>query len=146
MKSFRRQIKYPLLFIVALIFLTYISIQIISFSPWKPIQVLESPDRTHPHTATLSRLYGYIDANFKIILDGKRIYSSPDFAPNNTLAFREFMTWDDSGKILIFIVADKILFAYDTEKSQSLPSDAFTTLKLQLPTLRDLHYEGILPK
>src|SRR5205823_12241820 len=82
---------------------------------WRRIQILTTSDERH--TAELYRLYNYIDVNLKVVLDGKKVFVSPDFAPDSSKAFREFITWDESGTNLILSVADSVVFAYDTANS-----------------------------
>lgn len=110
---------------------------------WSTIQILSTKDRSH--TAELRRLYYYIDVNFRIVLDGKIIYRSPDFTPYDDRPFREWITWDESGKHLVFIVADQILFAYDIETDSPLSPDSFPSLKIPRYSLADIGYEGDYP-
>ena len=53
--------------------------------PTRTVKVLISPDNTHK--AVLKRLDG-IDLIFFVIVDGRKVYSSPDFAPNQEIGNR----------------------------------------------------------
>lgn len=107
---------------------------------WECIQILETQD--HAHVAKLYRLYGYIDVNFRIMLDGKKIYWSPDCAPNYTLPFRETMTWDETGKILVFQLADQNVFAYNIMTRKVITPELLVEIKTPRITLNDIGFEG----
>jgi hypothetical protein len=107
---------------------------------WRTIQVIKTEARTH--TAELCRLYGYIDVNFKIILDGKKIYHSPDFSPAYDRPFRELIAWDESQKNIVFMAADQIIFAYNLDTKAQVPKEAFSSLVIPHYTLFDIGYEG----
>ena len=107
---------------------------------WERIQILESPGRHH--VAALSRLYGYIDVNFRITLDGKRIYWSPDCAPNYSLPFRETLAWDTTGKILVFQLAGETVFAYNIDSGKPVDPKRFSTIQIPIVTLDDIGFEG----
>ena len=107
---------------------------------WERIQILETKD--HAHTAKLYRLYGYIDVNFRIILDGKRIYWSPDCAPDYTLPFGETLAWDTTGKIILFRLAGETVFAYDISTGRSLAPKDFTNIQMPSVTLDNIGFEG----
>jgi hypothetical protein len=108
---------------------------------WQRIQVLRSRDRQH--TAELYRLYGYIDANFEIHLDGKRIYRSPDCAPDATLPFRETLAWDVSGKVLLFQLAGETVFAYDLPAGAEISAHELCTIAVPQITLEEIAFEGL---
>ncbi len=61
----------------------------------KTIQSKTNPNASR--TATLVRHQG-IDVNFKVLVDGERVYYSPDFAPVD-FDFREQIAWDKTGNI-----------------------------------------------
>lgn len=109
---------------------------------WRTIQILSTKDRSH--TAELRQHY-FIAVNFRIILDGKTIHRSPNFAADTDRPFREWITWDESGKHLVFIVADQILFAYDIETDTPLSPESFPSLKIPRYSLADIGYEGDYP-
>lgn len=107
---------------------------------WRIIQTIQTTNKAH--TAELRRLYGYIDVNFQIIVDGRKVYTSPDFAPVYDRPFREWIAWDENQKNLVFIVADQILFAYNLDTHAQISKDKFDSLAIPRYTLRDLQYEG----
>jgi len=106
------------------------------------IQSIETEDRSH--TAKL-RFHYFIAVHYQIVLDGKTIYRSPNFSAAKDRPFREWITWDESGKHLVFIVADQILFAYDIETDTPLSPDSFPALKIPRYSLGHLGYEGDYP-
>lgn len=132
----------PLLvaFLLGGLFFFGVSRVVDSLSTWQTIQILKTGDRSH--TADLRRSFGGIDVNFKIVLDGVEIYRSPDFAPDDSRSFREWITWDEKEKALVFIVADQVLFAYSLETKMPLLPQAFPTLVIPRSSLGDLGYEG----
>lgn len=114
------------------------------FGEWRTIQVIKTADRGH--TAELRRLYGYIDVNFEIHVDGRKIYHSPDFAPAYDRPFREWITWDEGRKNVVFMAADQILFAYNLDNRTSVPTKDFSSLVIPRYTLLDIGYEGEYPE
>jgi len=105
---------------LAVIYAAFIFLLCFYVFPTRTVQILHSPDNTHK--AVLKRLDG-IDLNFWVIVDGQKVYSSPDFAPNRRLNFRERITWDKTGRILILEVAGRRLFGYSADARKAL-SDA----------------------
>ena len=100
----------------------------------------KSPDGNH--LAKLTRVTG-IDVNFRVYLDGDRIYGSPDFAPVR-FDFREQIMWDTTGQLLILEVAGKRIFGYHVTQRRSLRDDEISAA--ELPPFQDYRYEGTLPK
>jgi hypothetical protein len=115
-----------------------------AFGEWRTIQVIKTENRGH--TAELRRLYGYVDVNFEIHLDGRKIYHSPDFAPAYDRPFREWITWDEGRKNVVFMAADQILFAYNLDDHASVPTKEFPSLVIPRYSLFDLGYEGEYPE
>ncbi len=107
---------------------------------WRTIQVLQTTDRKH--TAELNRLYGYIDVNYKITVDGTKVYWSPDFAPRKDCAFREWITWDEKQKNIVFIAANRILFAYNLDSQAPVPQTELSSLVIPFTPLQELGFEG----
>ena len=110
------------------------------FGHWECIQILKARD--HAHIAKLYRLYGYIDVNFRIVLDGKRIYWSPDCAPDYSLPFRETMAWDETGSILVFQLAGQNVFAYDLATREAIAPELLKGIRTPRITLNDMGFEG----
>jgi hypothetical protein len=69
--------------------------------PTRTVQVLYSPDGKQK--AVLKRMDG-IDLVFYVKVNGRKVYSSPDFAPNHKVDFRERLVWDKSGTIVVLEV------------------------------------------
>jgi hypothetical protein len=92
------------------------------------------------HRAKLLRHQG-IDVNFKLLIDGERVYYSPDFAPVE-YDFREQITWDKTGNIVVLEVAGKRLFAYDAEQKRQLSDSEL--LAVEYVPFSAYHYEGKL--
>lgn len=107
---------------------------------WQRVQVLESADRQH--VATLERLYGGFDTNFRVKLDGKEIHWSWDCRPTETIPFRETLAWDESGSVLVFELANEIVFAYDLPSHSEVDPMEFHSLKIPAITLDDIGFEG----
>jgi len=85
--------------------------------PTRTVQILPSPNNTHE--AVLKRLDG-IDLVFFVIIDGQKVYSSPDFAPNRRVVFHERIIWDKTGDIVVLEVTGKRLFGYNTQTCKAL--------------------------
>lgn len=119
-----------------------LGIAIYSVMPrWHRIQLLRTPDGTR--VATLERLYGYVDVNFRIRLDGKLIHHSWDCAPHEELPFRETLAWDTSGKILTLELCGERVFAYDMTTGTEIDPSRFPTIEVPQPTLKDIGFEGL---
>jgi hypothetical protein len=109
----------------------------------KTLQVTESPNGEHQ--VRLSRLDG-IDRNYKVTVDGRKVYSSPDFAPRSDLGFREALVWDATGQVVVLEIAGRRLFGYDVEKQKPLADDELLSLKLAPePDLGEYMFEGEWP-
>ncbi|MGQ0542062.1 MAG: hypothetical protein ACT4O9_09470 [Blastocatellia bacterium] len=63
----------------------------------------------------MARIYsawGFGEQQLIFIVDGSRVYRTPDFAPGNV---DEKILWDESGKVVTFIALGEKIFTYDTE-------------------------------
>lgn len=107
-----------------------------------PTTVQSKINPTDSHKATLVRYQG-IDVNFKVVVDGEQVYYSPDFIPVR-FDFREQISWDITGNIVILEVAGKRIFAYDAEQKRKL-SDS-EVLAVEYPPFFQYRYEGNLPE
>lgn len=104
------------------------------------VMIKRSPDRQH--TAKLSRVQG-IDVNFRVTVDGTRVYGSPDFAPVRA-DFREQLIWDTNSQAVVLEVAGRRIFGYHVREKRSLTD--MELLKIHLTPLEELRFEGTLPK
>lgn len=93
------------------------------------------------HTTKLVRADGF-DTIFQLWVDGKRVYSSPDFAPAN-VDFREQIAWDKSGRFVVLLVAGERIFGYDAVEGR--PLTARETMSVEFTPFEELQYEGVLP-
>lgn len=108
---------------------------------WRTVQTIKTSDGAHE--ANLKRLYGYMDVNFEVELDNKKIYRSPDFAPNPENSFRERITWSRDETLLLLLVADEILFGYDIPAETAFPPERFDQISVPPQPLHALGYEGV---
>ncbi|MBS1793737.1 MAG: hypothetical protein JSS81_07780 [Acidobacteria bacterium] len=109
------------------------------FSHVKTVQTKSNTAGTH--RAKLLR-YSGIDVNFRLLVDGKDVYWSPDFAPVDD-DFREQLVWDRTGRVVVFEVAGQRLFAYDAEQKRPLGDPEI--LAVEYIPFAEFHYEGRLP-
>lgn len=100
----------------------------------------ESPDG-YFH-AKLVRADGF-DVLFRVKVNGKNVYTSPDFAPVKA-DFREHIAWDKSGKIVVLFVAGERMFGYQAVEKRSLTDREL--LNVEFTPLKELRYEGSLPR
>jgi hypothetical protein len=107
-----------------------------------PTTVQSKANPNNSHKAILSRSIG-IDVNFKIVVDGERVYFSPDFAPA-PYDFREQIAWDKTGNILVLEVGGKRLFAYDAEQKRKLSDSEL--LAVEYVPFFEYQFEGRLPQ
>lgn len=110
------------------------------FSMVSTVMTKRSPDRLH--TAKLSRVQG-IDVNFRVSVDGRRVYGSPDFAPVRA-DFREQLIWATNSQSVVFEVAGRRIFGYHVGEKRSLTDSELS--KIPLTPFEELRFEGTLPK
>jgi len=110
------------------------------FSMVSIVMTKRSPDRHH--TAKLSRVDG-IDVNFRITVDGTRVYSSPDFRPVSA-DFREQLIWDTDSQAVVLEVAGRRIFGYHVGDKRPLTNSEL--LNFHLTPFEELRFEGTLPK
>ena len=122
-------------------FIFVVVIPFISFSRMtSTVMKKSSPDKQR--TAKLIRTQ-FIDVNFKVNVDGKRVYTSPDFAPIQT-DFREQIVWDTNSQIIVLEVAGKRIFGYHVVEKRALTDSEI--IKIEFTPFEKLRYEGTLPK
>ena len=63
------------------------------------------------HMARIYSAAGVGDQQLIFVVDGKRVYRTPDFEPGNV---HEKIVWDSEGKVVTFIASDRKIFTYDT--------------------------------
>jgi len=110
------------------------------FSVVSTVMKKASPDGKH--TAKLVRIDG-IDVIFRVIVDGRRVYSSPDFAPADA-DFREQIVWDADNHIVLLEVGGERIFGYDAVERREL--SAAELLNVQFTPFTELGFESELPR
>lgn len=110
------------------------------FSMVSTVMTKRSPDRQH--TAKLTRVQG-IDVNFKVTVDGTRVYGSPDFVPVRA-DFREQLIWDTNSAAVVLEVAGRRIFGYHVGQKRSLTDSEL--YQIHLTPFEELRFEGTLPK
>lgn len=106
------------------------------FSMVSTVMTKRSPDGQH--TAKLVRVQG-IDVNFRVTVDGSRIYSSPDFAPRSA-DFREHLFWDAKSEVVVLKVAGRRIFAYKLSENRPLTESELP--EIELTPFEELGFEG----
>ena len=117
-----------------------------AFFLWIHIITLQvSKSANGDHVAKLVRV-DHLDRNYRLTVDGRIVYSSPDFSPRKDLAFREALAWDVTGNIIVLEVAKQRLFGYDAAKRKALADEELLGLALQPePPLGEYYFEGEWP-
>jgi hypothetical protein len=110
------------------------------FSMVSTVMTKHSPDRQH--TAKLTRVQG-IDVNFRLAVDGRRVYGSPDFAPVHA-DFREQLIWDTNSQAVVLEVAARRIFGYHVGEKRPLTDSEIHTI--HMTPFEELRFEGTLPK
>jgi hypothetical protein len=64
------------------------------------------------HMARIYSAPGIGDQQLICIVDGRRVYRTPDWEPGDV---HEEIAWDESGKIVTFIASGRKFFRYNTE-------------------------------
>ena len=109
----------------------------------KHLQTLQSP--TGAYTAKLHRVVGF-DRIYFVSVNGKRVYHSPDFSPRTDLDFKEELTWDASGHMLILSIAGHRIFGYDAKQSRRLTDEQLLAVELAPdPPLWEYEFESEWP-
>lgn len=127
---------------IALLALFLVAKVVISLSATK-LQTLVSPDGQFE--ATLSRRDG-IDRNYSVRINGTRVYSSPDFSPSQRFAFREALSWDESGTIVVLEIGRHRIFGYDAVHERRLTDEELLALELAPePPLWEYFFESEWP-
>ena len=90
---------------------------------------------------------GSIHHDFRRLpLDGRRVYSSPDFGPRYDVPDRATLLWDRSGRILLFEVARHRLFGFDSTTGRPLADAELLAAKPpEEPALGKYRFEGEWP-
>jgi hypothetical protein len=85
---------------------------------WTRMQTLESRDGDH--RAELWRIDGGVDRNYRVDVDGRRVFGSDDFAPRRDIPYRETLYWDRSGRFVILEIAGHRVFGYEAATGRRL--------------------------
>jgi len=115
-------------------------VAMLHFSMVSTVMTKRSPDRQH--IAKLSRVQG-IDVNFRVAIDGRRVYGSPDFAPVRA-DFREQLIWDTNSQAVVLEVAGRRIFGYHVDEMRPLTDSELE--KIHLTSFEKLGFEGKLPE
>lgn len=81
-----------------------------------PVQTLNSQN----HTATLRRLFGIVDYNLVIEVDGQKVYHSGDIQGISEKQLRATLVWDETGRVVVFEKMGEIVFAYDAYEKRKM--------------------------
>jgi hypothetical protein len=103
--------------------------------------VITKPSPDNQHVARLVRQQ-WIDVNFKVSVDRKGVYRSPDFAPVPA-DFREQLIWDTNSQRVILEIAGKRIFGYHAVEKRPLADSElrdFTFIHFE-----QLRFEGSVP-
>lgn len=85
----------------------------------KTVMVRENPEGTQ--RARLG-CKSWIDLNYLLSVDGETVYHSPDFRPKR-FDYREQLLWDVSGRVVVFVVAERRIFGYDAAARKALTAE-----------------------
>lgn len=103
--------------------------------------IAAKPNPAGSHTAKLLRFDG-IDINFQLKVDGRQVYFSPDFAPEDA-DFRERISWDVDGKIVVLEVGDERIFGYNAIEQRELSAAELS--RVRFTPFAEMGFEGELP-
>lgn len=103
--------------------------------------IATKPNPTGSHTAKLLRFDG-IDVNFQLKVDGRQVFFSPDFAPEDA-DFRERISWDVDGKIVVLEVGDERIFGYNVVEQRELSAGELS--RVRFTPFAEMGFEGELP-
>lgn len=98
-----------------------------------------SPDGRH--FAKLVRIDG-IDVIFRVVVDGRQVYSSPDFAPTSADC-REQIAWTANNSVVVLEVGGERIFGYDAVERRELSNAEL--LDVQFTPFTELGFEGEVP-
>lgn len=123
--------------VVALAIVGFAAILYLSFT--SAVMTKRSPDGQN--SAKLIRVQA-IDVNFRLIVDGKCVYISPDFAPTHA-DFREQVIWSPDSSAVVLEVANRRVFGYHVREKRTLTEVELADV--QFTPFEDLGFEGELP-
>jgi hypothetical protein len=103
----------------------------------KPIQTLYAPNTNH--TAVLLRKHKLADINFVVKVDGQRVYLSSDYYGLPDHLYRETLVWDKTGRIVVFELMGKRVFAYDAEEKREIGKNELSKYELS-PVVSDNNF------
>jgi hypothetical protein len=83
-----------------------------------------------------------INVIFRVIVDGRRVYGSPHFAPARA-DFRKQIVWSADHSIVVLEVGGERLFGYDAVKRRELSNTEL--LDVQFSPFTEFGFEGELP-
>jgi hypothetical protein len=142
MKNFFSKFAYSSFFMFGLIFgLLMIPVGYISWEIYfgTPIQTLNSEG----HTATLRRMFGIIDYNLVVEVDGKRVYHSGDIWGISERQLRATLVWDKTGRVVAYEQMGKIVFAYDAQEKRTIGNDELKDYCLSpMPETYELYFQN----
>jgi len=142
-----KKITKILLFVLGAILIWHLFgfIYIVFFMfPVRTVQTLYSPDGKHK--AVLKRMDS-IDLNFTVKVDGTKVYTSPDFAPNKKVDFQERLVWDKTGTVVVLDVTGRRLFGFDIKNQKSLSDTELMLVEYPPePNQWEYGFEGVWPE
>ena len=99
-----------------------------------------SPAISTNHSAVLYKKNGLGDFNFIVKLDGKTVYTSPDYMTYPDFQYRETLLWDETGKVLVLELMGKRVFAIEAETGKKLQKGELQGLKFHpVPSDKDFY-------
>src|SRR5690606_9831226 len=81
-------------------------------------QTVYAPDGGH--IASLYKKHNLGDINFIVDVDGETVFRSADLMPLVDGQYRETLIWDKSGRVVVFEMMGKRIFAYDAVEKRQL--------------------------
>ena len=100
-----------------------------------------SPDKKH--SAKLITRDNGIDINLLLWVDGRLVYTSPDFAAPMKADFQERVMWDQTHRIVVLEAGGERLVGYHVVQKRTLHDSELP--KVQLAPFADLRFTADLP-
>lgn len=69
------------------------------------------------HMARIYSAWGFGEQQLIFVVDGTRVYRTPDFAPGNV---DERIVWDESGTVVSFRALGRTIYAFDTKTGRGM--------------------------
>lgn len=110
---------------------------VVSIFGGRHVQTVGAPETGSE--ASLYKKHNLADINFIVEVNGKTVFRSADLMPLVDGMYRETLIWDKSGRVVVFEMMGKRIFAYDALEKRQLNAAQLEPYVFW-PTLADSYF------